>query len=492
MLESLAPPALVLALVATGLAAALPRAGSRLLGVAAALAAVPAVAAIAGTTITLPGIEVDAFGGLVLLLVFGIGATVVAYAERNLRHEPYQQRFVRIAALLLPASATVALADELALLGAAWVATSWITVALIRTGPAAGIEARSLRVRRSFAAGDLCFVAAMALLSAEVGPTWLAGLLVVVAAASRSAAGPFLRWLPDSLGAPTPASALLHAGVVNGGAIVLIGLAPVTTEIAVVAAAAVLIGGLTCIFAEAVMLTRPDVKGQLAWSTIAQMSFTLLLCGAGLHVAAALHLVAHGFYKGALFLGSGSTVRGMVRRRVAPPASRSIGRATSLGAFAAMGIVVLATAAAAGATFTGDAAVPLGLAWVAAGCATAAALHRARGAGQVTGALALGGAAVALHAVVALALKDVVAPGLALDDAALPAAVVLPVLAALAAVAATRDHRGAPESLLARAWRIARAAGRPTAAPRLHVPGPLAWRPDAPAPIHQPALQHGA
>jgi NAD(P)H-quinone oxidoreductase subunit 5 len=497
MFEPLLAPALLLALVLPLASAAWARTGCRPLVLAAVAATLPAAAAMAGTTVSLTGLglELDAFGGLVLLLVFGVGATVVAYAGRNLRHEPYQDRFVRVASLLVPAAATVALADNRVVLATAWVATSWITIALIRTGPTTGREARSLRVRRSFALGDACFVTAMALLVTEVGPVWLAGLLIVIAAASRSASGPFLRWLPDSLGAPTPASALLHAGVVNGGAIVLIKLAPVSTELALVAAAAVLIGGLTCVFAEAVMLTRPDVKGQLAWSTIAQMSFTMLLCGAGLHVAAGLHLVAHGFYKGALFLGSGSSVRALVRRRTAPPATTwAPGRATliSTSAFAAAGLAVLATAAAAGASFTGDTAVPLGLAWVAAGCATAAALHRTARLPQAVGAVALGSAVVAVYALLVLALKDVVAPSIATVDAALPATVVVPVLLALVGVAATYHHRGAPDRMLARAWRVARAAGRPTAAPRLHLPGPLAWRPDATAPVHQPAMQHGA
>lgn len=491
MLDEIAPPLLLVALLAPLAAVVRPRLGHRPVLAAAVVVTVPAAAALSGTTVELPGIELDRFGGLVQLLVFGVGATVLAFAGRNLRGEAYQERFVRVASVLVPVSASVAMASHHLVLAAAWVATSLATVALVRTGPTGGVEARSLRLRRAFLVGDACFVVAMVLLHLEVGPTAVAGLLVVVAAAARSASGPFLRWLPDSLGAPTPSSALLHAGVVNGGAIVLIRLAPVTAEVAIVALAAVIVGGLTCVVAEAVMLTRPDVKGQLAWSTIAQMSFTMLLCGAGLHVAAALHLVAHGLYKGALFLGSGASVRALVRRRTAPGVRAEHRPVATVVAFALTGATMLLVASVAGASATGDTLVPLALAWVAAGCATAAALHRARGIRHVT-VLSIGSALVGIYAVVSLELKDLIGPAVAVADPALPALVVVPVLAALVLVAATRDHRGAPDSALASAWRRARALGRPKAAPTLELPGPFAWRPDVPAPIHQQALQHGA
>ena len=100
------------------------------------------------------------------------------------------------------------------------------------------------------------------------GPVALAAVLVVVAAATRGAAGPFMRWLPDTLAAPTPASAVLHAGVVASGVLVLLrhgsDVATSSDAALALAVAAVVLGGITCIVAEAVMTTRPDTKGQLA------------------------------------------------------------------------------------------------------------------------------------------------------------------------------------------------------------------------------------
>jgi len=447
------------------------------------------------------------FSGLVLLLVLGMGATVLGFSSRSLRHEPYQERFAVIGSLLVGGAALLAVTTDLLVLAAAWVATSLLTVAIIRTGPEAGLEARSLRARRSLLVGDVAVVAAVVAIVAATGSTavadaagagavviGLAGVLVVIAAASRSASGPFYRWLPDSLGAPTPSSALLHAGVVSGGAIVLIKLGPAVMPSWPVAVAALLIGGLTCVFAEAVMLTRPDVKGRLAWSTIAQMSFTLLLCGLGLYVVAGLHLVAHGFYKGALFLGSGSGVRGLVRQRSGPPAA--VGRPSTrlvgwLVAFAVTGVALVAAVVVTGTTLTNELAVPVGLAWVAGGCATAAGLHRAGRLRQSVLVATSGAVLVALYLVVTVALEGRLNPEIGAASPTLSTLWVLPVLAALVLVASTRGVDPSADTVLGRAWAFARQAGRPTAAPRFNLAGPLAWRPDRPtAPAHQPALVH--
>ena len=145
------------------------------------------------------------------------------------------------------------------------------------------------------------------------------GILVVVAALSRSAQFPFHRWLPATLAAPTPVSALLHAGVVNAGGILLIRLAPLSRR-EVAQALTIAAGAATMVYGATIMLVKPDVKGALAHSTTAQMGFMILTCGLGLWAAAVIHLVAHGFYKSTLFLSSGSAVAAPPRgERCRPP-----------------------------------------------------------------------------------------------------------------------------------------------------------------------------
>ncbi len=142
---------------------------------------------------------------------------------------------------------------------------------------------------------------------------------MVVAALSRSAQIPFHRWLPATLAAPTPVSALLHAGVVNAGGVLLIKLSSLVTASGLAQAATIVAGVATLAYGAVVMLVKPDIKGALVHSTMAQMGFMILTCGLGLWAAAVFHLVAHGFYKATLFLSSGSAIA-YRRRKSALPA----------------------------------------------------------------------------------------------------------------------------------------------------------------------------
>ncbi len=476
---------------------------ARLLGLGAVAALAMVTTTVLGTDASTAGITIGGFSAIVVLLVTGMGATVVEFSRRNLRGEAYQHRFVSLATALIGSGVIFAITTNLIVLALAWIVTSQLTVALIRTGPQAGADTRSLRARRAFAIGDTAIIAAITTLVISSGSTSIdslrgagdaalavAGLLLVLAALTRSASGPFVRWLPDSLGAPTSSSALLHAGVVNGGAILLIRLSPAVAEIWPAAIFAAIAGGVSCVFAEAVMMTRPDIKGRLAWSTIAQMSFTVLLCGLGLNVAAGLHLVAHGFYKGALFLGSGSAVRGLVRQRMAPPVRPTVTRQRlPIDALAstATAAAIVATTFAFDVRITAELAVPLILAWVAGTCAVAAGARRVTSRRHQAEAVLLGMAAMALFVAITIALKRAIGPSVVAEIPVLSAIWVVPILAGLAIVAATRSRAGRWTRVLEPAWAAASHAGQPR--PPLGVrSSPVPLEPDHSALPKHPSL----
>ena len=137
----------------------------------------------------------------------------------------------------------------------------------------------------------------------------LAIALIIVAALIKSAQVPTHGWLPQVAEAPTPVSALLHAGIVNGGGFLVIRLAPVMVLYRPALLALALAAGASAVVASAVMLTQQSTKAALAWSTVAQMGFMLVECGIGAFAAAALHLVAHSFYKAHAFLTAGEVPR---------------------------------------------------------------------------------------------------------------------------------------------------------------------------------------
>jgi NAD(P)H-quinone oxidoreductase subunit 5 len=192
-------------------------------------------------------------------------------------------------------------------------------------------------------AGDALLVVATGMLFAQFGTLDLGALaaavevrelglagnaavaLIVLAAALKTAAFPLHGWLTEVMEAPTPVSALLHAGIINSGGVLLIANAELVQSSTGAMAALVMLGGLTALFGAAVMLTQSAVKTALAWSTVSQMGFMLLQCGLGLWTLALLHIVAHSLYKAHAFLSSGGAVTEVTNiRRPGPVAAPSV------------------------------------------------------------------------------------------------------------------------------------------------------------------------
>jgi NAD(P)H-quinone oxidoreductase subunit 5 len=175
----------------------------------------------------------------------------------------------------------------------------------------------------------------------------LAALLLAIAVLLKSAQLPLHGWLIQVMEAPTPVSALLHAGIVNLGGYVLIRLAPLMTASTAAQTLLVIAGSLTAALAGVVMLTRITIKVRLAWSTVSQMGFMVMECGLGLYDLAFLHLLAHSLYKAHAFLTAGDAVHdSQVRQLLASSANgaRRRGFAGLALAFAAAQVITAGSA----------------------------------------------------------------------------------------------------------------------------------------------------
>ncbi|BBG01211.1 MULTISPECIES: proton-conducting transporter transmembrane domain-containing protein [Pseudonocardia] len=309
------------------------------------------------------GLVLDHVGAIVLLLVCAVSAVVQAFARRYLRGDPAAARFAVAAGALTAATTVMVTAATLVTLAVAWSLTGVILCRLVgvyRPAPSAVDATR--RTARAVLVGDAALWVGVVLAVAAWGDLDLrhqgdvavggavgtaVACSLVVAAAARCAQLPWHRWLPASLAAPTPVSALLHAGVVNAGGVLLVKLWPIFGAAPVATHLAFAIGVASVVAATAIMLARPDIKGALVHSTIGQMGFMLMTCGLGLYAAAVVHLVAHGLFKAALFLGSGSAVQRYARHTVAPPVPRMApARAAQVAVFAGAVAVAAVTVAA--------------------------------------------------------------------------------------------------------------------------------------------------
>jgi len=284
-------------------------------------------------------VRVDSLGCLMGCLVGILGWVIVRYSARYLEGEPRQRVYLAALMSTLAAISVVVLTGNLAVLVAAWSCSSLSLHFLLTfyNDRAPALVAAHKKFLASRLA-EVCLVGALlllyrdqhtlslGLLSQRVAADGLGaagqGAMVLVAAAVllKSAQLPVHGWLIQVMEAPTPVSALLHAGVVNLGGFVLLRLAVAFLHAPFARGLVLAVAGVTAIGASLILMTRNSIKVRLAWSTCAQMGFMLLECALGLYDLALLHLLAHSFYKAHAFLGAGDAVRAARRRMLLPPA----------------------------------------------------------------------------------------------------------------------------------------------------------------------------
>ena len=108
---------------------------------------------------------------------------------------------------------------------------------------------------------------------------------------------------------PTPVSALIHAAtMVNAGVYLVARTNPIFASAPDAMVVVAAIGIFTAILAASIAMTQTDIKRVLAYSTLSQLGYMFAALGVGAFTAAIFHLMTHGFFKGLLFLGSGSVI----------------------------------------------------------------------------------------------------------------------------------------------------------------------------------------
>lgn len=279
-----------------------------------------------GTTV--PGLQATPIQAWMAILVQFLGTVIGLFSSRYLNGEQGQAQFIRAFSGVLATVHLLLLADHWLVLIAAWALIGFFLEQLLcfyPERPFAMLAAHKKHIADRIA--DVLLIAAAALAWWQTGSGALSDLFayvadneislalqlsavfLVLAVVIRTAIFPVHGWLIQVMEAPTPVSALLHAGVVNLSGFVLIRFAPMLEASAAARWLLVTFGLLTALLAGLVMLTRISIKVRLAWSTVAQMGFMILECGLGLYTLAAMHLLGHSLYKAHAFLSASSIVQ---------------------------------------------------------------------------------------------------------------------------------------------------------------------------------------
>ncbi len=274
-------------------------------------------------------VQLDLVSEAMFLLVSTLALVVVRYSRTYLAGQRGLDRYARYLLLTVASVTVLVTSNNLLVLIVAWFATDiglHQLLTFFRTRRQAVIVAHKKFLLSRLA--DACFVSSIVFIGSEVGslridvvnafaqqsnelspPLQIATVLMVFGVLLKSAQLPFHGWMLQVMEAPTPVSALLHAGVVNIGGFVMIRLAPLMANADVAQGILIGVGLFTTIVATLVMTTRVAIKGVLAWSTIGQMGFMLVQCGLGAWHLALMHLLAHSLYKAHTFLSAGSVVQ---------------------------------------------------------------------------------------------------------------------------------------------------------------------------------------
>ncbi|MBF8289727.1 MAG: nuoL 1 [Chloroflexi bacterium] len=274
---------------------------------------------------------VDNLTAVLLIVVTTVGLLVHVYSIGYMSHDPGYWRFFAYLNLFMFSMLLLVLGDSWLTVFVAWELVGLSSYLLIgfwyRKNSAALASKKAFIVNR---VGDVGFALGIMAIWVNTGtlnirdsinvltsetlvafpiPIGLIALLIFAGAMGKSAQFPLHVWLPDAMEGPTPVSALIHAAtMVNAGVYLVARANPIfasAPEAMVVVAG---IGIFTALLAASIAMTQTDIKRVLAYSTLSQLGYMFAALGVGAWTAAIFHLMTHGFFKGLLFLGSGSVI----------------------------------------------------------------------------------------------------------------------------------------------------------------------------------------
>ena len=285
----------------------------------------------------------------VLFLISFMAIILIRFSERYLQGEKRAHQFWQWLLLSLASVSVVVLSNHLLLLWSGWVAISLCFHRLLLfypDRPRAVLAAHKKFILARLA--ELCLLGAVLLLYAHHGSFQLniifdhylglsegaelsfieklAAFLIAQTALIKCAQLPLHGWLIQVVEAPTPISALLHAGIINLGGFLLISFAPLMVLAPLAQWTLIIVAGLS--------------KVRLAWSTCAQMGLMLIECALGLYELALLHLLTHSLYKAYAFLSTGEAVQDYSLKQLAPQKTITLS-----GALICISLAFAATAA---------------------------------------------------------------------------------------------------------------------------------------------------
>ena len=277
-------------------------------------------------------ILIDPLSVMMMLIVSGVGALIVAYSIGYMDGEDEERRYFAYMSLFVFSMLLLVQAGNLLLLLVGWGLVglcSYFLIGYHHERPQAVAAAKKAFIMNAF--GDATMALAFFLLIQRTGSlsfgsafqwaggaegSWAVNLValgLLGGAVAKSAQLPLQTWLPDAMEGPTPVSALIHAAtMVTAGVYLLVRTAPIFEQAGRVQDLAAGIGAATLLLAGLIALVQVDIKRVIAYSTMSQIGYMFLGAGLGAYANAMFHLMTHAFFKALLFLAAGLVIHALV------------------------------------------------------------------------------------------------------------------------------------------------------------------------------------
>jgi NADH-quinone oxidoreductase subunit L len=281
------------------------------------------------------GLYIDRLSAVMMVLISGVGIVIYTYSIGHMYQDLHDRRFLPLIGLTISVLLCMVSSVNLMMLFLLWQVISCLLYLLAHNHSHEATRKGAVRTFTLLRVGDVAFLSGILLAyqlygtlefqplfakaaelpimlspwsGIEISGTTVVTLLLFIGAMSKSAQFPLFIWLPGYLYAPTPATALLHAGIINAGGFLINRLAPLFGLSSTTLHVALVVGALTAILGATMMLVQNDIKNTLGFSTIGQMGYMIMECGLGAFSLAVFHLIAHGLFKATMFLNSGNVI----------------------------------------------------------------------------------------------------------------------------------------------------------------------------------------
>lgn len=252
------------------------------------------------------------------ILSFVLCGTIAAFATRYMHRERGYNRFFMLYALFVLGMVLTSLAGTIETLFAGWELVGLSSALLVAYYQERPVPSRNgLRVWVVYRVSDAALLLAAIVMhhlrgegdfakllaggpwpeghaTVADGSVFLVGLLVVVAAAGKSALVPFSGWLPRAMEGPTPSSAIFYGALsVHLGAYLLLRVSPVLETSIWLSALVVVIGLSTALYAYLAASVQTDIKSALAFASLVQVGLIVAEIGIGLRYIPLIHLLGN-------------------------------------------------------------------------------------------------------------------------------------------------------------------------------------------------------